>query len=134
MVDEIQEGGYVPSHVEILLERYNSTGLVDLVAVGQIHANNIKYFPTEYFNKLLLTLFDMVRSDPFDVLTVHDCFSCSPDNVDAMRYHYKSVLADLANSTALDDVLTQLKGKPCYFPKLSNNMSSDILNSSYALS
>ena len=50
-----------------------------------------------------------------------------------MRYHYKEVLADIADSTLIDDLLSQVYGAKGTFRKLQN-IGDLIRNSNYALS
>ena len=50
-----------------------------------------------------------------------------------LRYHYKEVLADLADSTIVDDILSQLAGVSGTFTKLSQNLGDKIRDSNYAI-
>ena len=56
-----------------------------------------------------------------------------PNNVNQVRYHYKEILADMADSNMLDDLLSQLYGAPGTYQKLSTNLARKIRNSAYAL-
>lgn len=50
-----------------------------------------------------------------------------------MRYWYKEILAELADSNVLDDLLSQVYGMPGHFNKLSSNLGDLIRDSNYAL-
>lgn len=51
-----------------------------------------------------------------------------------LRQHYINIFAELAESNLLDDLLSQIHGKPGHFKKLSNNLGELIRGSNYALS
>ena len=49
-------------------------------------------------------------------------------------YQYNLQLAMIANSRMLEDLLTQIVGKPIVIGKLDNTLAFDILTTNYALS
>jgi len=51
-----------------------------------------------------------------------------------LRLHYREILAQLAESTVLDDILSQLYGTTGTFQKKSTNLGAKIRKSNYALS
>jgi hypothetical protein len=50
-----------------------------------------------------------------------------------VRWQYKEILADIADSNLLDDLLSQIHGVQGTFNKLSNNLGDVIRNSNYGL-
>jgi Ser/Thr protein kinase RdoA (MazF antagonist) len=62
-----------------------------------------------------------------------DDFKAHPNNINWVRYQYKEILAELADSNLLDDLLSQLHGVPGTFKKLSNNLGELIRESAYGL-
>ena len=75
----------------------------------------------------------MLQYKPFEIVTIHDSFASHANNVNHMRQQYANVLADLADSELLSDLLSQLTGTKGTYKKLSNNLSTSIRSSSYAL-
>ena len=57
-----------------------------------------------------------------------------PITVIHRRYWYKEILAEIAESTLLNHLLTQIYGEECNFKKINPNLSSLIRNSNYGLS
>ena len=53
------------------------------------------------------------------------------NNIDQVRFHYKEIMAELAESNLMNDLLTQLGSKPVNKPV--SNLSSLIRNSNYGL-
>jgi hypothetical protein len=50
-----------------------------------------------------------------------------------LRKHYRSIMADIADSRVLDDLLSQVYGVPGTFPKKSQNLGDKIRQSVYAI-
>ena len=63
-----------------------------------------------------------------------DEFKCHPNNMNYLRQQYINVMADLAESNVLDDLLSQIHGVQGHFQKLSTNLGQLIRGSNYALS
>ena len=89
---------------------------------------------TQHLKGLASILNQMLDHAPFEVLTIHDQFDCHPNHMNHLRLHYREILAQLAESTVLDDILSQLYGNKGTFTKKSHNLASKIRKSNYALS
>ncbi|MDA3806554.1 MAG: hypothetical protein PF440_01460 [Thiomicrorhabdus sp.] len=76
----------------------------------------------------------MIRRCDFQVATIHDAYFCHPNNYKAMLQMYREVLADLARSNLLQDILTELAGYPITITKDGDALAELILKSEYALS
>lgn len=50
-----------------------------------------------------------------------------------VRWQYREILSELADSEVLDDILEQIHGYPGSFPKLSFNLAEQIKKGAYAL-
>ncbi len=59
---------------------------------------------------------------------------CLPNNCDRMRYWYKEILAEFAESTILDFILGTIMRTQGKFPKFSDNLAEKIRQSNYAIS
>lgn len=112
---------------------YQTNGIVDIVVLPYLNEDNMKGMETRYLSELLNIIADMLAYEPFELVTIHDSFGSSPNNVNWVRFQYKEILADLAESTILDDLLSQLYGTEGTFEKLSKDVSKYIRNSNYAL-
>lgn len=92
----------------------------------------IEGLPQEAIDKLL-NIIDMCLSHkPFGVVTVHDSFACHPNHCNQLRFHYKEILAELAESTLIDDILNQLYGDEDTVTKLGD-VAHLIRQSNYGL-
>lgn len=112
---------------------YIKTGLADIVCIQHIE-KIVHQLPHDMLRKLLHTLKIMLKHPPFEVITVHDSFACHANHCNTLRYWYKEILAEIAESTLLNHLLTQIYGEECNFKKINPNLSSLIRNSNYGLS
>lgn len=77
---------------------------------------------------------EVIRRCQFEVAHIHDAFTCHPNNMPKLMDAYRNVLADIADSNLLQDILSQVEGKPTQLQKYDYDLSSDIRSSQYALS
>ena len=119
---------------QYFLEQYTRSGMHTAAILPWLNAANVHDLPTELLHALKSMLNTMVRYKAFPLITIHDSFAAHANNVNWVRHWYKEILAELADSHLLDDLLSQLHGMPGHFTKLSNNLSTYIRNSNYALS
>lgn len=118
---------------------YNSiwedTGMVDMT---MIHATayEVLEFPKEMRTKLLRMLEMCLEHKPFEIITVHDDFKCSPVNANQMRRVYADILGDLVDSTLVDDLLNQVYQDDKVMQKLGDvkELAKIVRESNYGLS
>ena len=77
---------------------------------------------------------EMVRRCPFDIAHIFDCFYFHPDNMQDASRIYREILADIAQSDLLADILSEISGKNISIAKESDDLHLDILASKYAIS
>jgi DNA-directed RNA polymerase len=80
---------------------------------------------------------EMVRrcyAEGITLLGIHDCFLFYPDDAGRVCQLYREVLADIAKSDLLNDILSQIVGYDIGLIKDSEDLHVEILQSEYALS
>jgi len=112
---------------------FNKTGIADISCLEHL-PKIVNQLPQRMLKQLLATFTEMLKHEPFEVITIHDSFACLPNHCNVLRYWYKEILAEIAESTMLDHLLSQLFGEECIFSKLDNNLAPLIRNSNYGLS
>ncbi len=115
------------------IEQYDRSGMADIVIIPYLKSNNVNQLSTVHLAKLLDILHSMLAHQSFEIVTIHDEFKCHANNMNYLRQHYINIFAELADSNVLSDILSQIHGKPGTFKKLSNNLSTLIRGSNYAL-
>ncbi|ELA08273.1 hypothetical protein MOMA_06916 [Moraxella macacae 0408225] len=115
------------------IQRYKNTGIADISFINNINEDNIKHYPVELINQLYNKCLMLLEHEPFELITIHDSFACSPIHCNRLRHYYNVILAELSNSTVIDDICNQLFGDIATIKK-GGAIYNEILNSNYALS
>lgn len=116
------------------IDFYKATQMADVVIFPLLNEENVQALTEEHIDKLIVIGQSMLQHKPFPVVTIHDEFKCGPNHMNHLRQHYINIFAEMADSTMLDDILSQIHGKQGHFTKLSSNLSGLIRGSNYALS
>lgn len=75
------------------------------------------------------------RNQMFEVLSIHDSFWASPNHMNKVRKNYIDILAEIAESNLLQDILRQITGDhELIHTKLSYDLADKIRESEYPLS
>ena len=120
--------------IRYYVNQYERSGIADIVILPHLDPEAITALSSKHLCELCDILHLMELHEPFEIITVHDDFRCHPNNMNHLRMHYREILAELADSEILADILSQLYGKEGTYNKLSNDLSSYIRNSNYSLS
>ncbi len=117
-----------------LLKRYQATNMPDIRILDYMVEGDMHTMENKHLRALNHILNQMLQHKPFQMVSVHDEFKCHANNMNFLRGHYRDIFAEMADSTLLDDILSQLYGTPGTFPKKSANLSAKIRQSNYFLS
>lgn len=117
------------------LDTWERTGMVDMT---MITAKDIEIagYPPEMRTKLLRMLEMCLTHKPFEIITIHDDFKCSPVNCNQMRRVYADILGDIVDSTLVDDLLNQLYQNDAVVQKHGNvkEIAAIVRQSNYGIS
>lgn len=122
-----------PKKIQYYKDQFARSGLVSVVVFPFLDKDNVSCLSQQHLEGLLRIGTQMLEHKSFPLVTIHDAFAAHANNVNQVRFHYKEILADMADSRLLDDLLTQLYKEPVTFNKLSPNLGNKIRNSEYAL-
>lgn len=132
-----QETSFNPINKEtkVLMTRFMETQLPDILIFDYIKGNELCLLDEHHISGLLRIMFEMRKHSPFEIICVHDEFTAHPNNVNELRNHYRHILADLAESTILSDIFSQITGTDINYQKLGHpDVADKIRGSNYALS
>lgn len=117
------------------LDAWQRTGIVDMTMINGTTAE-IAGYPKEMRTKLLRMLEMCLTHKPFNIITVHDDFKCSPVNANQMRRVYSDILGDLVDSTLVDDLLNQVYQDDMVMRKLGDvkELAEIVRQSNYGIS
>lgn len=123
-----------PQTIQKYVERFNATNMVDAAIIPLISEATVAYLSDEHLQRLNLMMEEMLDHKPFPLVCVHDEFSAHPNNLNVLRQQYINLMAELADSTVLDDIFQSLTGMAGTYTKLSSDLAHKVRGSNYALS
>ena len=124
VIQSIQELIYFPELDEELV--YQSS-IIKSKEKGRCLAANVTHSIDAYLMR------EVVKHCPFEMLVIHDEFLAHPNNLNKVRQTYINVLADIADSDLLNDVLSQLTNSPVSIEKMDSGLGDLIRASNYAI-
>lgn len=115
--------------VQILWGHYVDSGFLSVRILDYLDERNLGLVDYSVVLKLLKTL----PEKPFHLLSVHDCFRVHPNYGNDLRQTYVQILHELAASTLMQFIISQLVGRIVPFHKGALD-PADVLKAEYALS
>ncbi len=116
-----------------LMELTDSTNFLSAAILEYIDYENRGHIDSNLHGRII-RLVNSMPEISFPVICIHDAFKYHPNYGNDVRMQYKQILSELAGSTILDYIGTELRGEPVKVTKLSSRMPELILESEYALS
>lgn len=117
-----------------LVNIWKHTGFTSIVCIDHITRDNVCLLPLKMKQELIEILGKMLMYKPFALICIHDCFKCHPNYMNYVRQNYINIFCQLADSTLLSAMASDIVGKSMPVRKITNNLSSLIRNSNYMLS
>ena len=122
-------------NVQYYVDLYEASGMASVVILPHLNAQNVSQLSDAHLRALKALTNTMQDYKPFPLVTIHDSFAAHANNVNWVRHWYTYILAELADSRLLEDILNQLHGTTeGTYSKLSHNLGDMIRKSNYALS
>lgn len=113
--------------------QYTRSSLADVVILPYLNGDTVQHLSTPHLKALAEIVEGMLSYIPFELVTIHDEFKAHANNINHVRYQYKEILAEIADSNVLDDLLSQINGVTGKFNKPVSNLGDLIRQSNYAL-
>lgn len=113
-----------------LWNHYTESGYLSARILDHITVQNVGHVDAA-------TIWELINSlpeKPFKVISVHDCFRCLPNYGNDLRAQYNNQLMLIAKSNLLQNLLSQIVGRPLNINQLDPTMWKDISQTNYALS
>lgn len=117
-----------------LTQHWERSGMRSAVILPYLTSVSVTGLPTKMLHELKLMVETMLQYKAFEIVTIHDSFAAHANNVNWVRHWYKEILAELAESEILSDIMGQLHGCTGQYQKLSTNLADYIRESNYSLS
>jgi hypothetical protein len=116
--------------VKILWDHYWESGFLSARILDYLDIDNLGLVGAKEIERLIASL----PRKPFEIISIHDCFRCLPNHGNDLRRQYNHMLAEIAESSLLSYIVSQICKRPIQAGKLDPSMPADIRNTNYALS
>lgn len=94
--------------------------------IGQLRIN--------YLTRLEKLVAEMLQNKPFELVCIHDAMKAHGNNMNTVRYWYKEILAELADSHLMQSIIQQIhKDNSITLTRASEDLGDLIRNSNYGI-
>jgi hypothetical protein len=131
--DRTTDGLSLSTEVDYYKEQYERSGLASAVILPHLNETSVQCLSDEHLQALASIGRGMLAHKPFELVTVHDEFKAHANHCNQLRWHYKEILAEIADSGVIHDLMSQVYQRSVTFQRLSSDLGSHIRNSNYAL-
>lgn len=114
-------------------QMWRKHGMISLEGIEFVNSWSVNKMSEEYCKTLLQLIKDTQRYKAFEVVCIHDEFKSHPNNMNRVRQVYIDLLAELADSTILNAMLSDIAGYPIHINKLSTDLSTHIRQAEYPI-
>lgn len=125
--------GIEDAYIKYYVDLYEANQMADVVILPYLTAENIWMVSDTQLKGLNHICSMMEKYKPFELISIHDDFKCLANNVNHLRFMYKEVLAELAESEVLSNIMRTINHCEGKYQKLSQNLGEVIRGSNYAL-
>ena len=116
--------------VKTLAKHFEETGFLSARIIDYIDEASIHYAP----QGPLWNLLESLPKKPFNILSIHDCFKVHPNYGNDLRKQYNQILHEIAKSSLLVSLASQIAGEQVDVRKFGDLTNSGIREANYALS
>ena len=109
-------------------------GFTTLSEMEEITWKQVQWFDFDHTQRLLDLVNRSLCRPNFPVITIHDEFKCHPNYMNWVRQTYIDIMAEIADSTMIEAILSDISGHKITIQKLSDNLGDLIRQGNYALS
>jgi hypothetical protein len=114
-------------------DQYTRSSLASAVILPHLDCDSVKSLSQKHLEALATMINAMLAYQPFPLVTVHDAFAAHANNINHVRYQYKEILAEIADSEVLSDLMSQIHGQQGMSTKINLQLGDLIRKSEYAL-
>jgi hypothetical protein len=102
-------------------KHFERSTVVSVAIVNYINDTTVALLSDHHLQKLSAALEDVNSRESFELVTIHDEFKASPNNMNHVRWTYNEILASIAESDLIDDLLSQIYGRSVVFDRDHTN-------------
>ena len=107
--------------------------MVSLVHTETINSVTVYKYDSDFLDRLSALITRVLDYQSFQMIPIHDEFKASPNHMNMIRYWYKEILAEIADSNLLEDILEEIHGQPVTINKINPYVGNAIRAGEYGL-
>lgn len=107
---------------------------MSLVGIEYVIDHSPRDLSKDYCEELLALVNQVLEYQSFECVTIHDEYKCHPNHVNRMRMTFIEMMAELAESDVMAEIIRQMRNDPSYkIKKLSDDLGDLIRDGEYAI-
>lgn len=130
-IRKVEQAKYKEVQTNEMVQKWQDTGIADISFINYI--DDVSVYPFQMINQLYNKCCMLLQYEPFEIITIHDSFACHANHCNRLRYYYNAILAELSDSTAIDDICSQLFNEKGTVEKGNESLSDYIKQANYAI-
>lgn len=116
------------------LNLVNKTEMVMLSHIDLINPSSVKHMDIGFITRLENLIERVLVNQSFELVCVHDEYKAHANNMNVVRYWYKEMLAELADSHIMQNIIRQIRNNSTdILTRASEDLGNYIRQSNYAL-
>lgn len=123
------KNNYHTEMVKTLWQLYLDSGMLSARILDYLHEDNLSLVDKQVIKDLI----ESMPQQPFQVLTIHDCFRVHPNYGNDIREQYRNLMVEICKSNLLNFILKDVTGKDLNIPKEDPEMWKQVACSEYAI-
>lgn len=128
-LDDTGTTGRSADKVKELWDHYKETGFLSVRILDYLYKDTMGIVDPLVIAQLIKSMPD----EPFELVSVHDCFRCHPNYGNNLRLQYNTILADINDSKLLKSMASQVTGRILNTRKVGKIDRNTILQGNYLL-
>ncbi len=128
-LDHIGTVGKSAHKVRQLWDHYQKSGFLSLRILDYLYEDTMGLVDSLIIGRLIKEL----PQEPFDLVSVHDCFRSHPNYGNDVRTQYNIIMADINDSDMLHEIANEISGKDLGVVKAGSIDRNKILEGNYLL-
>jgi hypothetical protein len=115
-------------------KKTDNTQFLSLVHLDKVSSQeSLKGWPDDTVIRMYNQVLRVTANDSFELVCVFDEFKCGPNHCNAMRQHFIDIMAELADSNLLEDVINEITGWNVKVDKLNQGVGDMIRGGAYGI-
>jgi hypothetical protein len=112
----------------------SKTEMVLMSHISSLNKFSVKTYDVGFITRLEILIKSVLSNKSFELICIHDAYKAHANNMNVVRYWYKEILAELADSHIMQNIIRQIcKDSNIKLTRASEDLGDLIRNSNYGI-